>query len=147
MPRSIEVSTEVFAKIWSHRAEGEEDENSILSRLLGLNHPAPAEKQIMGEAKRLVIPGTKTLWKHDVRAALKACGGEAHLREIYEKVRKIRMEQGRSVPLNLQAIVRRELEYNSSDSNVFTGNHDWFRSVGGIGKGFWALRTPEQGDG
>lgn len=147
MPRSIEINTEVFAKIWSHRAEGEEDENAILTRLLGLNARAPTEEKAKVKANCIVIPGTKTLWKHDVRAALKACGGEAHLREIYEKVRKIRMEQGRSIPLNLQAIVRRELEHNSSDSNVFTGNHDWFRSVGGLGKGVWALRTLEQGDG
>lgn len=147
MPRSIEISTEVFAKIWSHRAEGEEDENTILARLLGLNLPAPTANREEVKAQRLVIPGNKMLWKHDVKAALEACGGEAHLREIYEKVRKIRMEQGRSVPLNLQAIVRRELEHNSSDSNVFTGNHDWFRSVGGLGKGVWALRKSEQADG
>lgn len=147
MARSIEISTEVFAKIWSHRAEGEEDENAILTRLLGLNVSAPIEGKGKIKTQRLVIPGTKTLWKHDVRAALKACGGEAHLREIYEKVRHIRIEQQRSVPLNLQAIVRRELEYNSSDSNVFTGNHDWFRSVGGLGKGVWALRKSDLGDG
>lgn len=147
MARSIEISTEVFAKIWSHRAEGEEDENAILTRLLGLNVSAPIEGKGKIKTQRLVIPGTKTLWKHDVRAALKACGGEAHLREIYEKVRQIRIEQKRSVPVNLQAIVRRELEYNSSDSNVFTGNHDWFRSVGGLGKGVWALRKSDLGDG
>lgn len=147
MPRSIEVSTEVFAKIWSHRADGEEDENAILSRLLGLSLSTPAGKDTPATSQKMTVPAARILWRHDVKAALRACGGEAHLREIYDKVRKIRVEQGRSVPLNLPAIVRRELEYNSSDSNVFTGNYDWFRSVGGLGNGVWALRNPEQKDG
>lgn len=147
MPRSIDVSTEVFAKIWSHRIEGEEDENAILSRLLGLSPQIQTDASVdteTGETRTLV---TRTLWRHDVRAGLQACDGEAPLREIYAAVRKIRVEKGRSVPLNLQAIVRRELEYNSSDSNVFTGKCDWFRSVGGLGSGIWALRNSGHNDG
>jgi hypothetical protein len=37
MARSISVSTEVFAAIWARRIEGEEAENAILERLLGLS--------------------------------------------------------------------------------------------------------------
>lgn len=147
MPRSIDVSTEVFAKIWSHRVEGEEDENTILSRLLGLTSPIRAESDLEAEPGSSGTLVTRTLWRHDVRAGLLACHGEAPLREIYAAVRKIRVEKGRSVPLNLQAIVRRELEYNSSDSNAFTGKYDWFRSVGGLGSGVWALRNSGQEDG
>ena len=46
--RSIDISTEVFAKIWALRLQGEEDENAILMRLLGLKKPqeskAPGSK-------------------------------------------------------------------------------------------------------
>lgn len=147
MPRSIEVSTEVFAKIWSHRVEGEEDENTILSRLLGLTSPIQSESDIKAEPEGSRTLVTRTLWRHDVRAGLRACHGEAPLRDIYAAVRKIRVAEGRTVPLNLQAIVRRELEYGSSDSNVFTGKYDWFRSVGGLGSGVWALRDSGQEDG
>lgn len=147
MPRSIEVSTEVFAKIWSHRVEGEEDENTILSRLLGLTSPIQAESDIKADPRESGTLVSRTLWRDDVRAGLQACDGEAPLREIYAAVRKIRVGKGRSVPLNLQAIVRRELEYNSSDSNVFAGKYDWFRSVGGLGSGIWALRNSGQDDG
>jgi hypothetical protein len=36
MARMISVSTEVFAAIWANRVDGEEGENAILERLLGL---------------------------------------------------------------------------------------------------------------
>jgi predicted restriction endonuclease len=38
------------------------------------------------------------------------------------------------------AIVRRELEYNSSDSESYQGRYDLFYSVNGIGEGVWGLR-------
>lgn len=34
MKRTIAISTAVFAAIWSHRRDGEEDEDAILARLL-----------------------------------------------------------------------------------------------------------------
>jgi hypothetical protein len=36
MPRSVLVSTEVFAAVWANRLAGEETEEDILRRLLGL---------------------------------------------------------------------------------------------------------------
>lgn len=49
MSRAINVSTGVFAGIWARRQEGEETEDAILARLLGVdrvadeaNAPAPA---------------------------------------------------------------------------------------------------------
>jgi hypothetical protein len=131
--RTIEISTEVFAKIWSQRISGEEDENTILGRLLGLKNSPLREEQ-----KTFKI-GT-ILWRQDVRESLKNLGGSGHLKDIYEQVRIIRRSKGRSVPANLDAIVRRELEYNSSDAGAYQGKRDWFKSVDGIGSGVWALR-------
>lgn len=129
--REISISTEVFAKIWSLRSTGEEDENQILSRVLGVKE--------MPENKELSSPA-RILWRQDVALALRELGGAAHLKDIYEKVRSSRIQAGRSVPENSDAIVRRELEYNSSDTKAYQGKRDWFRSVDGIGSGVWALR-------
>lgn len=131
--RSIEVSTEVFSAIWKNRLPGEESEDAILRRLLT---PATAEKD-----SNKVKGGRKVLWRDDVKAALDALGGEAHLHSIYQQVRKIRMREGRRLPPSTNDIIRRELEYNSSDSESYTGKFDWFRSVQGIGAGYWGLRS------
>jgi hypothetical protein len=80
------------------------------------------------------------LWRDDVKDALTSLGGKAPLAEIYKVVRQIRRTAGRRIPESLEAIVRRELEYNSSDSESYTGDRDWFTSVEGIGRGVWALR-------
>ena len=42
MDRTIAISTEVFAAIWTQRQEGEETEDAILSRLLGCNRGSAA---------------------------------------------------------------------------------------------------------
>ena len=42
MDRVIRVSTEVFASIWANRKAGEEAEDTILRRLLGLGTVTPA---------------------------------------------------------------------------------------------------------
>lgn len=142
--RSIDISTEVFAKIWALRLQGEEDENAILMRLLGLKKPqeskAPGSKSTSPRKRSI----TKVLWCHDVRQALRNLGGQAHLREIYEEVRSIRRKAGRSLPINVEPIVRKELEHNSSDSHSYKAKRDWFKSVNGIRGGVWALR--EQSD-
>jgi len=132
--RTIEISTEVFAKIWSQRMSGEEDENAILTRLLGLKNAAVSDQASPSTFSTTIV------WRQDVRDGLTALGGSAHLKEIYEQVRSTRRSKGRSVPANLEAIVRRELEYNSSDATAYQGKRDWFRSVDGIGSGVWALR-------
>lgn len=82
----------------------------------------------------------RLLWRDDVKHALQSLGGAAPLAAIYEKVREIRRAANRRMPPSLEAIVRRELEYNSSDSESFTGKLDWFKSVDGIGNGVWAIR-------
>ena len=77
-------------------------------------------------------------WRSDVVTALKSIGGQGSLQEIYEAVRANR--QG-ALPKTWEAIVRRELEYNSSDSESYQRRHNLFRSVNGIGSGVWALRA------
>ena len=130
--RTIEISTDVFSAIWKNRLSGEESEDAILRRLLAVE---PISR--ISEEERT----GKVLWRDDVRNALSQLGGEAFLPEIYKKVRHIRMAAGRRLPRSTDAIVRRELEYNSSDSESYTGNYDWFRSINGIGGGRWGLRS------
>jgi hypothetical protein len=76
-------------------------------------------------------------WRNDVAAALQDIGGSGSLSEIYQAVRARR---GERLPRSWEAIVRRELEYNSSDSESYKERYDLFRSVNGIGSGVWALR-------
>lgn len=132
--RMIEVSTDVYAKLWAHRLAGEENEDAILRRLLNV---AGGDVSM---TDREVVSMKRTLWRDDVRTALDQLGGVAPLAQIYEKVRTLRCAAGRKIPPSHDAIVRRELEYNSSDSESFTGRFDWFRAAEGIGAGIWALR-------
>ena len=86
------------------------------------------------------LASTKVLWRDDIVDALQRLGGEADLAEIYAKVEQIREATGRTLPDSTDAVIRRELENNSSDSESFTGHRNLFRSVNGIGGGRWALR-------
>jgi len=81
------------------------------------------------------------IWREDVVEALRRLGGVAHLSQIYEVIREVRAEP---LPRTTNAIVRRELEYNSSDAGAYQGRHDLFYSVEGIGSGVWGLRSTAQ---
>lgn len=83
-------------------------------------------------------------WRDDVRAALEEIGGQGSLQVIYSAVEEIRHRNGEPLPRSWQAIVRRELEYNSSDSESYQKRFDLFYSVKGIGSGVWGLRALEQ---
>lgn len=80
-------------------------------------------------------------WRDTVEQALENLGGKGRLEDIYDEVRRIREKHGDTTPVSLKAVVRKELEYNSSDSDVWHRNHDLFFSVHGIGSGFWGLRN------
>ncbi|MFK0163928.1 DUF3883 domain-containing protein [Rhizobium sp. NPDC090279] len=69
---------------------------------------------------------------------MESIGGQGSLSEIYEAVRANRQD---TLPKSWEAIVRRELEYNSSDSESYKRRYNLFRSVNGIGSGVWALRA------
>ncbi|KZB54725.1 hypothetical protein [Thalassospira xiamenensis] len=86
----------------------------------------------------------KHTWRSDVFQALKELGGQAHLSALYETVKKVRENRGANIPDSLEAIVRRELEYNSSDSETFLQRHDLFFSVEGLGSGIWGIRDFQQ---
>lgn len=45
------------------------------------------------------------------------------------------------MPQSWQATIRGAIETSSSDSQAFRGGKDLFRSVEGIGRGIWGLRT------
>ena len=77
------------------------------------------------------------IWRDDVLRAVRQIGGLGPLSKIYSEVERVR--EG-DLPPSWQAIVRRELEHNSSDSATYQKKQDLFRSVNGIGGGVWALR-------
>lgn len=81
-------------------------------------------------------------WRDEVVAALQHIGGEGTLADIYASVQGL---HDGDLPASWQAIVRRELEYNSSDSESYQKRFDLFRSVDGIGSGTWALREDPKG--
>jgi 5-methylcytosine-specific restriction endonuclease McrA len=80
-------------------------------------------------------------WWECVELALNRLGGVAPLTKIYAEVRSIRADRGLSTPQSLEATVRKELEYNSSDSTNWHERRNLFFSVHGIGNGVWGLRA------
>ena len=75
-------------------------------------------------------------WRQKLIEVLRDLKGEAHLHEIYEKIEPS-IEQKNS---SWKAVVRGNLERNSSDSNAWYGNHDIFE-LKEKGSGIWRLRT------
>ena len=136
--RTIDISTDVFSLIWAARQPGEETEDDILQRVLA----SDSTKSLFLKTSNVKPSknGKKVLWRDDIVDALSRLGGEADLHEIYKTVTDIRQKEGRSLPVSVDAVIRRELENNSSDSESFTGHRNLFRSVNGIGGGRWALR-------
>ncbi len=80
-------------------------------------------------------------WWETVERAVENLGGKASLKDIYNEVRRVRIQYGDTTPVSLEEVVRKELEYNSSDSSNWRGSRDLFFSVHGIGNGFWGLRS------
>ena len=80
-------------------------------------------------------------WRNDVREALSRLEGRASLSRIYKEVEAIRRSATRSVPTAFEAVVRRTLEENSSDSDSYKGGPDLFRMAEGKGAGIWELRN------
>jgi hypothetical protein len=77
-------------------------------------------------------------WIEDVEEALPRLGGQGRLADIYAEVKAMRTNQ---LPRTWQAIVRREIEYDSTDSEAYDNGPDVFYSVDGIGGGVWGLRS------
>ncbi len=79
-------------------------------------------------------------WLDDVRHVLDQLGGKASLHEIYKLIEEVRKEADRSIPPSFEAIVRRTLEENSTDTKSYKGGPDFFCVPEGLGSGVWALR-------
>lgn len=82
------------------------------------------------------------IWRDLVREALERIGGSGSLGEIYRSVEAMFIVEDslNDLPATWQAIVRRELEYNSSESESFQNRYDLFKPTRGIGAGHWSLR-------
>jgi hypothetical protein len=80
-------------------------------------------------------------WWESVELALQELGGVASLSSLYDQVRLVRVAHGASTPISIEEVIRKELEYNSSDSSNWRKTRDLFFSVHGIGKGVWGLRS------
>jgi hypothetical protein len=79
-------------------------------------------------------------WRDDVLEALRRLNSRAALAKIYAEVKSLRQAMNRSVPENYDAIVRRTLEENSSDSSAYRGGPDLFQMAEEPGAGVWSLR-------
>lgn len=169
--RQIEVDFDVFAAIWSARRPAETTENEILRRIL-LNSDrlsASSTASSLGEgnisqgdqpfrtAKEVFTSKDvesersehwrgetmgKIRWIDDVRIALRDLGGRASLSRIYKEVEQRRRDGGRSVPISIEATIRRTIEDHSSNSDNFKGVHpgDRLDIFTNVGRGEWALR-------
>jgi hypothetical protein len=143
--RQIEVSTDVYARIWALREPGEETESAILARVLfsAASHGAGSHltSERHEEATEVhLMSATKATWAHDLVSVLRSMGGKARLERIYDAVEKHRRAHARSVPRTLEATVRRTLENHSSHSQNYLGGVDLFCMPEGKGAGVWALR-------
>lgn len=132
--RTIEISTGVFAAIWAARRDGEETENDILSRILGMSQAR------VRATERAEQAGQKTRWIDDILVAFDTLGGQTSYADLYKAVREIRAAAGRSLPPSTDAIIRREVENHASQSDAFTNKDDLFEAPLGLGAGVWALR-------
>lgn len=76
------------------------------------------------------------MWTDDIKLALINLNGIGRNQEIYDEIQKIRP----NVSGDWQAVIRRTIQQNSSDTQSWSGNNDLFYSVNGIGQGIWGLR-------
>ncbi|KQB91414.1 MULTISPECIES: HNH endonuclease [Geobacillus] len=77
-------------------------------------------------------------WVDEIIDVLNELGGQAHLSEIYDHVKKRGIM---NISKTYEATIRRTIETHSSDSDAFYGNEDLFYSVHGKGSGVWGLRN------
>lgn len=138
--RQIDVEIDVFSMIWTERLPGENSENEVLRRILLERKSPQLDTKMEPEGPEVIQTATrevgKVRWIDDVVSAFEALGGEASLEQIYKQVRSQRIKGNRSRPKSLDAIVRRSIEEQSSDSESHKGP-DLFVHVD---RGVWKLR-------
>ncbi|MHA1749526.1 MAG: hypothetical protein ACTSYF_12875 [Promethearchaeota archaeon] len=71
-------------------------------------------------------------WVEDIRQALQNLGGEASLSEIYDEVKRVRVEP---LPRTWKAVINGSIERHSSDSKTFSGKDFFYKAEVGV----WGL--------
>ena len=137
MNRMIDVSTEVFAAIWAKRQDGEETENAILERLLGLN---PRKENAPAAAPPPSRPQTGF---HDTRNGVSFPAGFEIFRSYKRKDYRAVAQDGQWRRLDTGARFPSLNQLNASiaagNENVWNGN--WkFRDESGTVRSIAALR-------
>lgn len=79
-------------------------------------------------------------WRDDTHSALKLLRTPSPLSAIYKAVTDLRASSGRSTPPSSDAIIRRTLEENCSETESYKGIFDLFRMPSGKGSGIWSLK-------
>ena len=138
MNRMIDVSTEVFAAIWARRQDGEETENAILQRLLGLAPriesapaaPAPATSRsqpgFYDSRNGVTFPRGFEIFRSYKRKEYRAVAQDGHWR---------RLDTGALFP----SLNKLNASIAAGNENVWNGN--WkFRDEGGAVKSIATLR-------
>jgi hypothetical protein len=93
------------------------------------------EREVIDEIQSVAEERT---WKDEVRNALEALGGEAHLSEIYDHIEDT---TSRKLAETWRATVRRTLQRYSSDTETFRGDEDLFCR---LDRGYWGLREDQE---
>ena len=78
-------------------------------------------------------------WLERVVEAMTRLGGQGTLSEIYEEVRDIAGDSLSDLT-DWDAIVRRTIQENASETKSYRGKQDLFYSVEGLGKGIWGFK-------
>jgi hypothetical protein len=129
--KQIQVDIAVYAAIWRNHMNGDQNENDILRRILAAGPlPVALVKKITRKRK----------WIDDVLEGILLLGGKGYYSEIYQSVKETRIRNGSRIPKSFEAIIRREIENHSSDSEVYLGKRDLFTAPKGLGAGYWSVR-------
>lgn len=123
MSRTVTVSTAVFAAIWANRRDGEETENTILSRMLGCSEEARANE----------TAATGDGGVHDSR-------NNVHFPESFEVFRNYKGKEYKAIAKQggwlREDTGERYPTLNQLNNSIVSGNEN-------IWNGNWKYRAPE----
>jgi hypothetical protein len=114
-------------------------QNELLAKLETHWRLQDRKDPIVEKEASAAYEGDKT-WRDDVHEGLRRIGGRGALQNVYREVEAVRRAASRSIPRTLEAVVRRTLEENSTDSDSYKGGPNLFCMPDGKGAGVWALR-------
>jgi predicted HNH restriction endonuclease len=79
-------------------------------------------------------------YRSEIIAALRQLGGKGSLFDIYKIIEERSLLDNIYTNKNWRNNVCKEIQKHSSDTKSYKNKEDLFTSVGGIGKGIWAIR-------